>query len=124
VSIKPHDIQELAQKIANEFRPERIILFGSHAYGPPDEGSDMDLLVVMPFEGKSGDKALEIMRKTKPRVPVDLVVRTPEDVRRRLAWNDFFLKEIIEKGKVLYESAHRNTSEEAHAFMRGRNRIP
>jgi len=106
MAIDQKAIQEFADDIVKEFRPERIILFGSQAYGSPDEASDMDLLIVMPFEGKSPNKALEIMRRLKPRIPVDLIVRTPEDVRQRLALNDFFLKEITEKGKVLYESAH------------------
>lgn len=104
--IDQKSIQDLADRIATEFRPERIILFGSHAYGRPDNASDMDLLIVMPFEGKGPNKALEIMRRVRPRIPVDIIVRTPEDLHRRLALNDFFLKEITEKGKVLYESAH------------------
>jgi len=99
-------IQVLSRDIVTAFHPNRIILFGSHAYGRPDEASDMDFLIVMPFEGKGPNKALEIMRRVKPRIPVDIIVRTPEDMRQRLAWNDFFLKEITEKGKVLYESAH------------------
>jgi len=99
-------IQDLADRIVQAFRPERIILFGSWAYGTPDESSDIDLLIVMPFEGKGTHKALEIMRRIKPQLPVDLIVRTPEDVRQRLEWNDFFLKEITEKGKILYESAY------------------
>ncbi len=106
VSLTQKNIQDLARQIAEKFQPEQIILFGSHAYGHPTEDSDLDLLVVMPFEGSGAHKALEIMRKIKPRVPVDLMVRTPEDVRRRVSWNDFFLKEITEKGKVLYESSH------------------
>ena len=106
VSLTQKNIQDLARQIAEEFQPEQIILFGSHAYGHPTEDSDLDLLVVMPFEGSGAHKALEIMQKIKPRVPVDLMVRTPEDVRRRVSWNDFFLKEITEKGKVLYESPH------------------
>ena len=103
--IDQETIDNLARKIVQEFQPERIILFGSYAYGNPTEDSDMDLLIIMPFEGKGSHKALEMMQKLRLRIPVDLVVRTPEEVRQRLAWNDFFLREIMEKGKVLYESA-------------------
>lgn len=99
-------IQDLADRIVQVFRPERIILFGSWAYGTPDASSDIDLLIVMPFEGQGAHKALEILRRIKPQIPVDLIVRTPEDVRQRLEWNDFFLKEITEKGKIIYESAY------------------
>lgn len=67
----------------------------------------MDILVIMPFKGLSVRKAVEILDEVKPRIPVDLLLRTPRQIRERLAWNDFFLREIMEKGKVLYESAHR-----------------
>ncbi|MBI4507617.1 MAG: nucleotidyltransferase domain-containing protein [Chloroflexi bacterium] len=83
-----------------------MILFGSYAYGDPTGASDVDLLVILPFEGSNMRKAVEIMNRVSPRFPVDLLVRTPEQVRQRLAWNDFFLREVMEKGKVLYESAH------------------
>lgn len=97
-------ILELSERIAKDFAPQRIILFGSYAYGSPDESSDVDLFVILPCEGTSIEKALEILRRVRPRIPVDLVVRTPEEVRQRLEWNDFFLREILEKGEVLYEA--------------------
>ena len=99
-------IQELAQRIAREFRPKRIILFGSYAYGTPHDGSDVDLLVVLPFKGNSLTKAIEILDRVEPEFPVDLLARTPRDVRRRLAWDDYFLREIMERGRVLYEAAY------------------
>jgi predicted nucleotidyltransferase len=100
-----HDrIVELAEMIAREFHPRRIILFGSSTQGKETEDSDIDLLVIMPTGGSGLRKAAEIMNKISPRVPVDLIVRDPEDVERRLEANDFFLREVIERGKVLYES--------------------
>lgn len=99
-------ILELSQRIAEEFQPEQIILFGSYAYGTPTDDSDVDLLVSLPFEGQGFRKSLEILNKTNPRFPVDLLVRTPEQIKQRLALNDFFMLEIVEKGKVLYEAAH------------------
>lgn len=99
-------ITDLCERIAAEFQPERIILFGSHAYGNPTDASDVDLLVIFPFQGSAIRKAVEILDKVHPRFAVDLLVRTPEQVRQRLAWNDFFLREIIENGKVVYESPH------------------
>ena len=97
-------ISDLAHQIAHEFQPERVILFGSYAYGSPKVDSDVDLLVVMSFDGSGGAKALEIMQKLGPRIPLDLVVRRPDAIYQRLVWNDYFLKEIEEKGEVLYES--------------------
>ena len=100
-----HDhISELSEMIVREFHPQRIILFGSSALGNVTGDSDIDLLVIMPTGGSGLRKAAEIMNKVSPRVPVDLIVRDPEDVRRRLEANDYFLREVVEKGKVLYES--------------------
>jgi len=101
------DIVALAERIAREFEPERIILFGSYAYGTPTEDSDVDLLVVLPFEGNHTRKAIEIRQRVDAPFPMDLLARHPETVRQRIAWNDFFLREIVEKGAVLYESSSR-----------------
>lgn len=99
-------INAVAMQIAESFHPQKIVLFGSYAYGMPTEESDVDLLVVMPFKGKSARKAIEILNAIKTTIPLDLVVRTKEQVAERLRLNDFFMREIIEKGNVLYEAAH------------------
>lgn len=99
-------IRRLSERIAQEFHPERIILFGSYAYGRPTIDSDVDILVVMPFKGKPARKALEIINRVDPRFPIDLLVRTPGEVRRRIADNDFFMREIFERGQILYEADH------------------
>jgi predicted nucleotidyltransferase len=101
-----HSIREVTKRIVQEFHPERVILFGSYAYGTPTPDSDVDLLVILPYDGKGPRKALEILTKVNPKFPVDILVRTPEQVQQRLAWNDFFLRDIMEKGKVLYADAH------------------
>jgi predicted nucleotidyltransferase len=95
-------IRKFSREVAEEFRPERIILFGSYAYGRPTRDSDVDLLVIMSFKGRGVRKALEILERIEPGFPVDMLVRTPAQVRRRLAWNDFFMREVMERGKVLY----------------------
>ena len=100
------EIRQLSDTIVREFRPERVILFGSYASGTAREDSDIDLLVVMHFRGNRVRKAVEILDKIKTRAAVDLMVRTPEDVQRRVGLNDFFLKSILDKGTVLHESAH------------------
>ena len=97
------DIQEFANKIAARFSPERIILFGSHASGVPAADSDIDLLLIMDFEGRSHQKAFEIRRSTNREFPLDLLVRRPADVAHRVNQGDFFLNDIIQKGKTLYE---------------------
>jgi len=104
--ITKSSIRRYAHQIARQFHPNKIILFGSYAYGTPHEDSDVDMLVIMPFEGKGAHKATEILLATDPDFPIDLLVRTPEQIRARIKLGDFFLREITEKGKVLYEAAH------------------
>lgn len=98
-------MRELSEPIAREFNPERIILFGSHAYGQPTDDSDVDLLVVMPFRGKDFRQAVRITSRLPAHPPVDLIVRTAETLRRRRELGDFFLREIL-KGQVLYAAPH------------------
>jgi uncharacterized protein len=100
------EIKQLCAQIALEFHPEKIILFGSHAYGRPQWDSDVDLLVIMPFSGRHTKKAIEILNRVNPATALDLLVRTPQEVKKRLAMGDFFMREIIERGKVMYEAPH------------------
>ena len=100
-------IRQLSEDIARCYEPERIVLFGSYAYGTPDSDSDVDMLVILPFEGKEARKAAEILTRVNPRFAVDLLARTPEQIRQRLAGNDFFLLEIMEKGTLLYAAPDR-----------------
>jgi len=105
--ISQRTISSFARQVARQFNPQKIILFGSYAYGKPTEDSDVDILVVMPFKGRNPEKATEIWMATKPRFPIDSMVRKPAELKKRLEMGDFFLREIIEKGKVLYEAAHK-----------------
>lgn len=100
-------IKKYAQEIAQQFRPRQIILFGSYAYGKPTRDSDVDLLVIMPHKGRGIEKAIEIRRRTDAPFPMDLLVRSPQKIRQRLAWGDCFIEEILQKGEVLYEAHHR-----------------
>src|ERR1051325_2346047 len=101
--IEMNQIESLSRRIAREFQPERIILFGSYAYGAPKEGSDVDLLVLMPVRCNDLSKALQMMTRLKPKFSVDLLVRTPKDMESRLKNNDWFLREVVKRGRVLYE---------------------
>jgi len=104
--IEREKIEQFSQAIAQEFKPDKIILFGSYAYGNPQDDSDVDLLVILPYKGSSFRKTWEILNKIQPKFAIDLLVRTPVEVEQRLGWNDFFLREIMEKGKVIYESVN------------------
>lgn len=100
-------IREFGNGIAREFQAERVILFGSYASGEPAEDSDVDILVILPFKGKPVYQSVKMRMKLRPSFPVDIIVRTPENVRKRLEMGDDFMQQIMEEGKVLYEARHR-----------------
>ena len=102
-------IRDYARQIAEQFHPNRIILFGSYAYGQPHPDSDVDLLVVMPA-GDEINQAVRILERTNSSFPLDLLVRTPRNLRWRLREGDWFLREILDRGTVLYEKAHRGVA--------------
>lgn len=97
-------IRRFARQVAERFQPDKIILFGSHAYGTPHADSDVDLLVVMPARNAI-DQAVKIRLAITAPFPMDLIVRTPKELRWRLEEGDWFLREILSQGKVLYEKA-------------------
>jgi len=99
-------IRDLTRQIVQKFHPDRVILFGSYAYGKPTNDSDVDLLVILPFNDNPARKSVEILNSIRPKFEVDLLARTPQQYSNRLALNDFFMREIDEKGIVLHESAH------------------
>jgi predicted nucleotidyltransferase len=97
-------IRRTARQIADQFEPDRIILFGSYAYGNPGPDSDVDLLVVMGARDET-NQAIRIRRAVEHPFPCDIIVRTPKNLRRRLELGDWFLREIVRRGKVLYAKA-------------------
>jgi predicted nucleotidyltransferase len=97
-------IQAVVRLIAEKFNPERVILFGSYAYGRPRQESDVDLLVVMETKMREREQRLEISRALSPRpFPLDILVRTPRQLKERIVMGDFFLSRIVAQGRVLYE---------------------
>jgi predicted nucleotidyltransferase len=95
-------IRRFAREIAERFAPDKIILFGSHAYGTPREGSDVDILVIMPCRNQL-DQAFKIRSAVAAPFSMDLIVRSPKNMDWRLKEGDSFHTEIVRKGKVLYE---------------------
>ena len=99
-------VQDTCHRIASDFHAGRIIVFGSHTYGRPGHFSDLDLLVVMPFECSPLQQAARIISRINPGIGIDLIVRTPAQVQDRLAMHDAFMREIVERGRVAYEADH------------------
>jgi predicted nucleotidyltransferase len=98
-------IDDVVKQIAEKFKPNKIILFGSYAYGKPTPLSDVDLLIVMDSSLKESDLSKTIRRSIVYHFGLDLVVKTSKSLASRIEMGDFFLMEIMKKGKVLYERA-------------------
>ncbi|SPE55405.1 Putative nucleotidyltransferase (modular protein) [Verrucomicrobia bacterium] len=119
--VKRSQIRAFSDAVVRQFRPQKIVLFGSYAYGKPTENSDVDLLVIMPRTRDRGERMSVRIRHAIPRnFPLDLLVRTPSDVAKRLRWGDPFIHELLKKGKVLYESypGHAATLREARTALK------
>ena len=100
--ITKEQIQAVADKIAKEFSPEKIILFGSYAWGKPNKDSDVDLCVIKNVENTRA-LARDISSAVDPRpFPMDVVVFRPKTEFRRLSMSDAFYRQIIKQGKLLY----------------------
>jgi predicted nucleotidyltransferase len=110
-------IRRFAREVAERFNPDKIILFGSYAYGTPHDDSDVDLLVIMPAKNELS-QAFKIRMAVQRCFPMDLIVRTPENLRWRLEEGDWFLREIVSKGKILYEKNDQGVG------AKGRGRLP
>ena len=97
-------LEEVARRIVERFHPEKIILFGSHAWGAPGRESDVDLLVVMESAKRPAARSAEVSVACRPRfLPMDIIVRTPAELEHRLEINDPFMRRVVERGRVLYE---------------------
>src|ERR1043165_2658197 len=110
-------IRRFARQVAERFHPEKIILFGSHAYGQPHADSDVDILVIMSARNELA-QAVKICLAVEYPFPLDLLVRTPHNLAWRLAEGDSFLREVMDRGKVLYEKA------DGRVGAQGRSRSP
>jgi predicted nucleotidyltransferase len=113
-------IRRFARRIAERFDPEKIILFGSFAYGTPHEWSDVDLLVVMPAYNEI-NQSIRITLAFDREFPLDLIVRTPQRLRRRLAEGDSFLSEVMAKGIVIYEKRNPVVAEKSRRRLPSRS---
>jgi len=97
-------IKEVTDIIVASYNPQQIILFGSHAYGVPNADSDVDLLIILESDERPAKRAAMISRLLHPRpFPMDILVRTPDEIKHRLKIGDPFIQEVLKRGKVLYE---------------------
>ena len=101
-------LSEIVEKLKSEYKPLKIILFGSYAYGNPTEDSDIDLLILKDTNKRRVDRFVQVKRiiyNPNCKIPVSPLVYSPEELEERLRIGDDFIKEIIQKGTILYERA-------------------
>jgi uncharacterized protein len=110
-------IRRFAREVAERFHPDKIILFGSHAYGKPHRDSDVDILVIMPCRNQI-DQAIKIRSTVSAPFDMDLIVRTPHNIGWRLKEGECFHTEIVTNGKVLYEKG------DSRVGRKSRRRLP
>lgn len=104
IEITEELLNEITQRVVEYFQPMKVIFFGSHIWGNPGRNSDIDLLVIMQSKSRPALRASLIRRMCRPKfVPMDVLVRTPQEIKKRLEMKDHFIKRILEKGKVFYE---------------------
>ena len=103
-------LPDAIERIVSKLKPEKIILFGSYAYGNPTPDSDVDLLVIMNTRAKEIDRYVAVSNLLYPRqFPVDILVKTPKEIEEASRKKgNFFLHEILTKGKVVYERPQRS----------------
>ena len=104
--IPMRDIQRYCDGIAAAFKPRKVILFGSYAYGKPTADSDVDLMVVMPRKRYRRDLGFRIRMKVPTTFAVDVLVEPDNRLQRRIEDRESFILDITENGRVKYEGVH------------------
>jgi predicted nucleotidyltransferase len=113
-------IQEVADRIVRHFKPHKVILFGSRAYGRPYRDSDVDLVVVMPYRGRALTQTVKILGKCDPPFATDLLVYRPQEFRERYRQFDPFVRHAVDRGKVLYDRRSKGVGGQGRALSRQR----
>ena len=100
-------LRDIVARLSAEYRPKRVILFGSYAYGQPRPDSDIDLLIVKDTSDRFIDRWVDVRRilsDPKRTIPLETIVLTPQEITNRLNAGDQFLAEILKKGEILYDA--------------------
>ena len=100
-------IHDIVEKLAAEYAPQRVILFGSHAYGNPTPDSDIDLFIIKETSERFLERWITVRRilsDPQRQFALETIVLTPQELAKRLDIGDHFILEVLEKGKTLYEA--------------------
>lgn len=102
-NISMKEIRSVAKRIAEKFPIQKIILFGSHAYGVPRENSDVDLLIIMETEERYSEVRYQIYTLLKDFLaPIDVIIRSPQHLKTAHHRRDWFLETIVKRGRLVY----------------------
>jgi predicted nucleotidyltransferase len=118
--IAAHEIESLVDQIAQAWEPQRIILFGSYACGTPTEDSDIDLMVIRRHRGSSADAGWRIRVGIEVPFGIDVLVRSPAEIRRRIGWGDMFIVDVMKQGIVLHDSTNSRMGQQGRRRLRRR----
>ncbi|MFH1387703.1 MAG: nucleotidyltransferase domain-containing protein [Patescibacteria group bacterium] len=105
-NIYQKEISRIKKAIVENYKPEKIILFGSSVRGKITEDSDLDFVIIKKSRNSKIErtkKIYSILNKLEDRFPCDVLVYTPKEFENRLNLGDFFIKDIVKEGKILYE---------------------
>lgn len=97
------EIKKITNQIVKKYKPEKIILFGSYAWGKPTENSDVDLFIIKKTDKKFGSRLFDVARVINSEMGTDALVYTPKEWEDGLEKKYYFFKEINDKGKLIYE---------------------
>ncbi len=92
-------------KALEEYQPEKVILFGSHAMGSSDPHSDIDLVIIKRTQKVFLDRIKEVLKIIQPNFAIDIIVYTPKEFRKMLSEGNSFLEKVITHGRVIYEKS-------------------
>ena len=107
--IKEEEIQRLVEKIAKKYKPEKIILFGSFAWGKAGVDSDVDLLIIKKTDKKRIERNLEVKKIINGSLPVDILVYTPKEIEKSIDEDkNLFIEDILRNGKMIYDNSKIN----------------
>jgi len=105
--VKQKEIQNVVKRIAEKYKPEKIYLFGSFAWGKPTKDSDVDFFIVKNTKIRKFNRQLQVRNIVNGDLPVDILVYNNREIKERVALGDFFVKKILNQGKLVYDCATR-----------------
>lgn len=103
--IKQEEIKAVVKTIAENYKPDKIYLFGSFAWGKPTYDSDVDLFIIKEASERRFDRQLKVRMMLSGKVPVDILVYNKKEIEERIGWGDLFIQKILTQGKLVYDNA-------------------